>query len=429
MHQRGDLQDNPWGICRTWVMNVKQGPDKQLMVRLAGLILVGLVMAVIFSSGYEDRARKRGEPTGQDDGFRIVELPAAPDEGIANVYDARSSIAAAIAPSQAGTGESRPLWAGGASGSDVPEPLPQGAKAAETCSCGDLHRLWLEEPRMVGEHVQDLQEGLTVSGHYAGPADGVFGPGTDRAVRAFQTSAGLPDNGIVDMAVWMALGRICEPIVATSLKPSGDIIEASPDPGYGPGQAVWRAVLIDTSNLTVTLLENGKPVNQYRVGVGKPSTPTPLGYFKVTDKAAWAGGFGTRWMGLDVPWGKYGIHGTNKPWTVGQRKSGGCVRMLNRDVERLYSIVEVGTPVIITAGHFGALGSTRPRIEPGAKGSYVYAIQLRLAKLGYKHAGVDGVYGPATERAIMQLQRDKGLPVTGIVDMQTYQALGMSVMD
>ncbi|HAI86751.1 MAG TPA: hypothetical protein DCL63_07165 [Firmicutes bacterium] len=83
----------------------------------------------------------------------------------------------------------------------------------------------------------------------------------------------------------------------------------------------------------------------------------------------------------------------------------------------------------MTAGHFGALGSTRPRIEPGAKGSYVYAIQLRLAKLGYKHAGVDGVYGPATERAIMQLQRDKGLPVTGIVDMQTYQALGMSVMD
>lgn len=29
----------------------------------------------------------------------------------------------------------------------------------------------------------------------------------------------------------------------------------------------------------------------------------------------------------------------------------------------------------------------------------------------------------------MRLQRDKGLPVTGIVDMQTYEALGMSVMD
>ncbi len=89
--------------------------------------------------------------------------------------------------------------------------------------------------------------------------------------------------------------------------------------------------------------------------------------------------------------------------------------MLNRDVEELYSMVPVGTPVVITAGHFGTLGSFRPpRIEPGAKGSYVLEVQKRLAKLGYEHAGFDGgVYGPGTERAIMQLQRDKGgLPVT-----------------
>lgn len=392
-------------------MNMKQGPTKQRVTRLAGLILIGLVMAIIFSRGYDDMATRRSKPAGQGDGFHIVELPPEPeaDEGIATVQASYSESPGSF-------------WAGG---QERQEPLPRGTKTPDMCSCGDLHRLWLEEPRMVGEHVQDLQEGLAVAGHYSGPVDGVFGPGTDRAVRAFQASAGLPQDGIVDMAVWMALGRTCEPIMAASLKPSGDIIVADPNPSRTP----WRAMLIDTSNLTLTLLENGKPVSQFRVGVGKSSTPTPLGYFRVTEKAAWAGGFGTRWMGLDVPWGKYGIHGTNKPWTVGQRKSGGCVRMLNRDVEKLYAVVEVGMPVIITAGHFGVLGSTRPRIEPGAKGSYVYAIQLRLAKLGYEHAGVDGVYGPATERAIMRLQQDNGLPVTGIVDMRTYEALGMSVMD
>jgi len=331
-------------------------------------------------------------------------------------------MAAAQASAKAGLSElPRSLWAGGQEGR---EPLPRDSKSQDLCSCGDLHQLWLEEPRMVGEHVQDLQEGLKVARHYSGLADGVFGPETDRAVRAFQARVGLPQDGVVDMAVWMALGKTCETIVAASLNASGDIIA-----GSSTSRALWRAILIDTSNLTLTLLENGRPVSQYRVGVGKASTPTPLGYFRVIDKAAWAGGFGTRWMGLDVPWGEYGIHGTNKPWTVGQRKSGGCIRMLNRDVEKLYAAVEVGMPVIITAGHFGVLGSARPRVEPGAKGSYVYAIQLRLAKLGYEHAGVDGVYGQATERAIMRLQRDKGLPVTGIVDIHTYEALGMSVMD
>ncbi len=402
-------------------MNVKQGPSKQLMTRLAGLVLVGLIMAIVFSRGYHDMETRHAELMGQDDGFRIVELLPEPESGYEPEGD--EDIATAQASSQASYGELlRSLWAGGKEGQ---ESLPRVSKGADMCSCGDLHRLWLEEPRMVGEHVQDLQEGLKVAGYYNGTADGVFGPGTDRAVRAFQAGVGLPQDGIVDMAVWMALGRTCEPIVTASLKPSGDIIAAGPS----PSQAPWRAVLIDTSNLTLTLLENGKPVSQFRVGIGKPSTPTPLGYFRVTEKAAWAGGFGTRWMGLNVPWGEYGIHGTNKPWTVGQRKSGGCVRMLNRDVEKLYSAVEVGMPVIITAGHFGVLGSTRPRIEPGAKGSYVYAVQLRLAKLGYEHAGVDGVYGPATERAIMRLQQDTGLPVTGIVDMRTYDALGMSVMD
>lgn len=393
-----------------------QGPGKQFLTRLVGLMLIGIVMASVFSRGYDHMAARRAELMGQDDGFRIVELPPEPEP------EPAGGMAAAQASAKAGLSElPRSLWAGGQEGR---EPLPRDSKSQDLCSCGDLHQLWLEEPRMVGEHVQDLQEGLKVAGHYSGLADGVFGPETDRAVRAFQARVGLPQDGVVDMAVWMALGKTCETIVAASLNASGDIIA-----GSSTSRALWRAILIDTSNLTLTLLENGRPVSQYRVGVGKASTPTPLGYFRVIDKAAWAGGFGTRWMGLDVPWGEYGIHGTNKPWTVGQRKSGGCIRMLNRDVEKLYAAVEVGMPVIITAGHFGVLGSARPRVEPGAKGSYVYAIQLRLAKLGYEHAGVDGVYGQATERAIMRLQRDKGLPVTGIVDIHTYEALGMSVMD
>ncbi len=43
----------------------------------------------------------------------------------------------------------------------------------------------------------------------------------------------------------------------------------------------------------------------------------------------------------------YGIHGTDHPESIGQSVSHGCVRMRNEDIEKLYPLVQVGTPVYI----------------------------------------------------------------------------------
>jgi len=43
----------------------------------------------------------------------------------------------------------------------------------------------------------------------------------------------------------------------------------------------------------------------------------------------------------------YGLHGTNRPETVGRAVSHGCVRLRNEDIARLYEKVPVGTPVYI----------------------------------------------------------------------------------
>jgi len=43
----------------------------------------------------------------------------------------------------------------------------------------------------------------------------------------------------------------------------------------------------------------------------------------------------------------YALHGTNRPETVGQAVSHGCVRLRNEDISRLYEMVAVGTPVYI----------------------------------------------------------------------------------
>lgn len=43
----------------------------------------------------------------------------------------------------------------------------------------------------------------------------------------------------------------------------------------------------------------------------------------------------------------YGIHGTNEPSSIGRSVSHGCVRLRNEDIEKLYDMVPVGTPVYI----------------------------------------------------------------------------------
>lgn len=90
-------------------------------------------------------------------------------------------------------------------------------------------------------------------------------------------------------------------------------------------------------------------VKVYPVAVGKPSTPTPTGDYKIITKILSPGGvLGTRWMGLDIPGGNYGIHGTNNPSSIGTAASLGCIRMYNHDIEELFPQVTIGTPVHIT---------------------------------------------------------------------------------
>jgi hypothetical protein len=53
---------------------------------------------------------------------------------------------------------------------------------------------------------------------------------------------------------------------------------------------------------------------------------------------------GSRKLGIG---GAFAIHGTNKPVSIGRAASHGCLRMLNKDIQELYPLVEVGTPVFI----------------------------------------------------------------------------------
>lgn len=114
-------------------------------------------------------------------------------------------------------------------------------------------------------------------------------------------------------------------------------------------------------------------VETYPVAIGRQDWSTPLGATRITQKVkdpwwyppesikeeARANGqtvpdavppgpdnpMGQFKMRLGIP--GYLIHGTNRPWGVGMRVTHGCVRMFPEDIERLFGVAAVNTPVRI----------------------------------------------------------------------------------
>lgn len=182
------------------------------------------------------------------------------------------------------------------------------------------------------------------------------------------------------------------------------------------------SITIKISERILEVYSDGELYKKYRIAVGKSDTPTPIGEWNVVWKAYnWGSGFGTRWMGLNVPWGIYGIHGTNKPWSIGQFASHGCIRMRNRDVEELFEWVPIGTPVRIE----GRKMKVKRVLKYEMTGSDVALLQIKLRELGYLNSRADGIFGVITEDAVRRFQTEHGLEATGVVTKKIIELLGI----
>lgn len=186
---------------------------------------------------------------------------------------------------------------------------------------------------------------------------------------------------------------------------------------------------IDSKLLYLIDTDNNEIVRKYVVATGKRETPTPIGSFKIVQKGLWGEGFGTRWMGLNVPWGKYGIHGTNKPQSIGFNASQGCIRMNNRDVEELYSLVKYGTSVAIVGGPYGSFNHGFRILMHGDRGADVQEVQKRLKQLGYYTGSIDGIFGNGLRAAVMKFYADNKMPVSDRIGYEAYKKLNIVLMD
>jgi L,D-transpeptidase ErfK/SrfK len=116
-------------------------------------------------------------------------------------------------------------------------------------------------------------------------------------------------------------------------------------------------VVVSIPDRKLILFDGDRVVKIYNVAVGKPSTPTPEGEFRIINHLAnptyYGNGvviapglnnpLGTRWMGLSAA--GYGIHGTNVPDSIGKAASHGCIRMRQQDLEELFDLIKVGVTV------------------------------------------------------------------------------------
>ena len=173
-----------------------------------------------------------------------------------------------------------------------------------------------------------------------------------------------PRNANGATTVFGALGAVvtqgCAPTwyrVQLPMRPNGTV-------GYVRARDVGllrvrTRIEVDISRRRVTLFRSGEPVLSAAAAVGSSATPTPTGRYYVNQRlipADISGPFGPGAIGVSAfsnvltGWtqgGPIAIHGTNRPSSIGQPVSNGCIRLPNPVLRRMFAAALVGTPVVI----------------------------------------------------------------------------------
>ena len=130
-------------------------------------------------------------------------------------------------------------------------------------------------------------------------------------------------------------------------------------------------IIIDTPNTYLYLVLGNGQAMRYGIGVGREGF-TWAGSERISKMTEWPDWFPPKEMierqpylprfmagGPSNPLGAralylgktlYRIHGTNQPSTIGSFVSSGCIRLVNGDIEDLFTRVQVGTRVVVLPG-------------------------------------------------------------------------------
>lgn len=133
------------------------------------------------------------------------------------------------------------------------------------------------------------------------------------------------------------------------------------------GYATNTLIIVDKSSRRVNFYRNCRLVRSMPCAIGKASTQTPSGKYRILEKIQnrpyyknhIPGGdprnpLGKYWLGIG---NGYALHGTNNEGSIGGAVSHGCMRMYNSDIQWLYSQAKVGTTVLIDNGSTASIAT------------------------------------------------------------------------
>ena len=138
-----------------------------------------------------------------------------------------------------------------------------------------------------------------------------------------------------------------------------DMLDAFGPKALKPGQYLWRdvpdaagpqRVVISLSDQLAYLYRGNTLVAVSTISSGKDEKPSPTGIFSVLDKKPFYRS--KKYDNAPMPWmqriDQYGIalHGGYNP---GYPASHGCIRLPTAFAKKLFSVTDVGTPVMIGA--------------------------------------------------------------------------------
>lgn len=238
-----------------------------------------------------------------------------------------------------------------------------------------------------GTAVLQLQQALNALGYDTNGADGKFGKGTERAVKAYQQANGLTADGKAGVKTLAQLYSGSSVSGSTSGTASSEIYTAKNPNTLQSGD----------SGSKVTQLQNALKLLGFYTG------------------------------GVD---GKFGS-GTKKAVMQFQRVNGLTVDGLagTQTQKLLYSQVDSGVSGGSSSSgssssgtSSGTSGFTRT-LRKGYTGADVIAVQQKLKELGFYSGSVDGVYGTGSIAAVKKFQQQNGLTADGLVGSRTYTAL------
>jgi len=244
-----------------------------------------------------------------------------------------------------------------------------------------------------GEAVVQLQRLLISLGQDpAGGADGIFGPGTEAALRNVQSAFGLTASGMVDETTAARLLSGNAPAPAPAPTPEAPAESPAPEVEAPAAPAPSDSPLIglkygdwggNVTTLQEQLIASGRALRGGADGLFGLVTMNALKDFQAAN-------------GLEV---------------TGRVNDATAQALASNSADR--SAAAASNPYTQLVG-----------LRPGALGGSVEALQQRLLDLGVQvRGGVDGIFGPATANSLKAFQTQRGLPADGVVDNATAEAL------